>query len=66
MFALLHFFTFCKNGRVSLIITKNSVKQATIEATIIKADGTRVPLGVVAKIKKPNIFQRLIKKIGGK
>lgn len=30
------------------MLTQANVKSATVEATIIKADGTRIPLGTIA------------------
>ena len=37
-----------------------------IEATIIRADGKREPLGVVAESSKGNVIFQALKKFGGK
>ena len=47
------------------MITK-SVQSIEIEATIIRADGTRIPLGRIAESNKGNVITKLIKKFGGK
>jgi hypothetical protein len=35
------------------IIAKSKIQQVTIEAVVIRADGTREDLGVIASYKKP-------------
>jgi hypothetical protein len=37
---------------MSVAVSRADVKSATVEAVIIKADGTRVPLGVIAAYHK--------------
>lgn len=44
----------------------NAVQSITVEATIVRADGTRVSLGKVAESNKENVVAKLIKKLGGK
>lgn len=39
-------------------VTTESRATATIEAVIIRADGTRIDLGTIASSKKKNIFQK--------
>ena len=49
------------------MVMSKTLQKATVEATVIKADGTRVPLGVICEakpvIKKVNPFKKLL---GGK
>lgn len=46
---------------------QTNIKNATIEAVIVKADGTRVPLGVIAEVKPEKEKVPFFKKIlGGK
>lgn len=50
-----------------MALTANpQIKKTTIEATIIRADGTRVPLGEIASTEKKKSIFDFIKKIGGK
>lgn len=43
-----------------------SVQSIEIEATVIRADGTRIPLGKIAESNKGNVITKLVKKLGGK
>lgn len=46
-------------------ISKNIIK-TTIEATIIKADGTRIPLGIISESSNEEIdLTENVKSIGG-
>lgn len=43
------------------------IKSATLEATIIRKDGRREPLGVLAAYHRdPLGFKRLVKRLGGR
>ena len=53
-----------KEGRKPM--KANAVQSITVEATIVRADGTRVSLGKVAESNKENVVAKLIKKLGGK
>ena len=44
----------------------NMEPKVVIEATIIRADGRREPLGVIAETKKGNVVVNFLKKLGGK
>lgn len=39
--------------------------KVVIEATIIRADGRREPLGVIAETGKGNVVFSMLKKLGG-
>ena len=39
--------------------------KVVIEATIIRADGRREPLGVIAETNKGNVVFNMLKKLGG-
>jgi hypothetical protein len=47
------------------MLSNNKINSATIEATIVRADGTKVPLGIIAEIKKENILKKFIKFLKG-
>jgi hypothetical protein len=43
------------------------VKSATLEATVILRDGTRIPLGVIAAYQEDaRRFMQLLKQLGGR
>ena len=45
------------------MIVKGGVKKATIEATIIRADGTEEHLGVVSSYERPRTFKEIVEGI---
>lgn len=45
-----------------MVQTKGKVKNATLEAVVIKADGSKIDLGVVADTNRKKGFIKFLKK----